>query len=266
MNIFIALLMGLVQGLCEFLPVSSSGHLVLLQNVFGISEGALFFDTMLHVGTLVAVVVVYRKQLWALIKHPVQKRMGLFIAATAVTAVLAIVFKDSIEAAYSGRLLGVGFLVTSLVLMLTERIGKSAKKNIEDMSFPAAMFVGLMQGVAILPGISRSGSTIAASMFMGLKRKDAAEFSFIMSIPPILGSVVLNIPDVIQSGLGDVNWLMIILGMIVAGVSGYFAIRVMIRFVTTRKLTGFAIYTGVLGALVLLDQFVFNIFFANPLA
>ena len=258
------MLLGLVQGLCEFLPVSSSGHLVLLQNVFGISEGALFFDTMLHVGTLGAVCAVYWRQIWEMLRHPFQRKVGLLLASTLVTTAIALLFRDFFESAYEGALLGVGFLITTVVLFLTEKIGQGSGR-IRNLPYKSAALVGLMQGIAILPGISRSGSTIAGALYTGLDRKEASEYSFLLSIPAILGSVVLQIPDVLQEH-AEIPWIPVLLGMVIAGVSGFFAIRFMLRVILKHKLKVFAYYTLALGILVLLDQFVFHLFFGNPLA
>ncbi|MBQ3108877.1 MAG: undecaprenyl-diphosphate phosphatase [Clostridia bacterium] len=264
MSIWIAIILGLAQGLCEFLPVSSSGHLVLLQNIFGVEKGALFFSVMLHVGTLIAVLVVYRKQILEMLRHPIQKKVGMLLLSTVVTTVIAFVFKDVFDQAYEGAFLGFSFLFTAVLLILTERVGIRATKKIKDMTVLQAGFIGLMQGVAILPGVSRSGSTIAGAMYTGLERKDAADYSFLMCIPAILGSLVLELPDAISGGAGDINWLAVIIGMAVAAVSGYFAIRFMLRVITKKRLRGFAIYVAVLGVLVLLDQFVFHLFFTQP--
>ena len=263
MSIWKAIILGLAQGLGEFLPISSSGHLVLLQTVFNIDEGALLFDTLLHVATLVAVFAVFYKQIWEMIKHPLQKKVYMLVIATAVTAVLAIAFKEFITQAFEGALLGFGFLVTAVILALNELIAHG-KRKIDEMKWYQAAGVGLMQGIATLPGISRSGSTIAGSRLFGLDKEDAAEFSFLLSIPAILGSLVLQIPDLASGGASDIGFLPIAAGMLVAGVSGYFAIRWMLQLIKNRRLTGFIIYTAVLGALVLLDQFALNIFFTRP--
>jgi len=262
MSILIAMLLGLIQGLCEFLPVSSSGHLVLLQNIFGITD-ALFFDTMLHFGTLVAVVAVFYRQLWALIRRPLQKKVLWLLISTAVTAVIAFVFEDFITDAYEGALLGFGFLLTAVILALGE-IFSRGHKTVEQMKWWQAAGVGLIQGVAILPGVSRSGSTIAGGRFFGVSKEEAAEYSFILSIPAILGSLIMQVPDVIDQGIGSQPWAAIIAGTLVAAVSGYFAIRFMLQLIKKRSLWGFVLYVAILGVLVLLDQFVFNIFFVRP--
>lgn len=264
MTVWFAMLLGLVQGLTEFLPVSSSGHLVLMQKVLGLdTEASLFFDTMLHLGTLVAVFAVFYKEVWNMLRHPLQKKVGLIAVATAVTVALTLLFRDVIEASFSGATLGVEFLITAVILFLNERLAHG-KKTIAQMTPLQAAGVGLMQGVSILPAVSRSGATIAGSRFFGLKKKDAAEFSFLLSIPAILGSVVLQLPGVIETGIKNEPWGAILAGMLVAAVSGYFAVRFMIRLIVKRSLVGFAWYVTALGILVLLDQLVFHVFFASP--
>ncbi|MDO4568312.1 MAG: undecaprenyl-diphosphate phosphatase [Clostridia bacterium] len=287
MNILIAIILGLVQGLCEFLPVSSSGHLVLLQNVFGVEENSLFFTIMLHAGTLVAVVVAYRAQLWGMIKAffasfgllfkgewqrlrahvrtDEMKKIWLLILATLVTVAMALVFRDVIDDSYEGKYLGFGFIVTAALLFLLNFTGKGSC-DLRGMKWYKALGVGAIQGIAILPGISRSGATIAGASYMGLKREAAAEFSFLLSVPAILGSLVLELPDAVRAGAGSIDWLSVAVGTLVAAVSGYFAVRLMIKLIVNRKLNVFAFYTLILGLLVLLDQFVFNLVFSNPFA
>jgi undecaprenyl-diphosphatase len=277
-SIFQAILLGLIQGLTEFLPVSSSGHMVLLQKLFGIDEGAMFFTVMVHVGTLIAVFVVYRKTIWDMIKHPLQKKVLLIVISTVVTAIIWFAFKKVFTAAFTdANYLGFGFMLTAILLVAGEWAAKRNSKRsehssrrvkyrgtIERMSVLQSIGVGVMQGIAIFPGVSRSGSTISGARFFGLKKSDAAEFSFLLSIPAILGSCVLELPDLIKVGTGDVSMLTAIIGLVAAGISGYFAIRFMIKLISHRRLTGFAVYVAILGILILLDQFVTHIYFANP--
>lgn len=285
MSIWIALILGIVQGLCEFLPISSSGHLVLLQQVFGIDNGALFFTIMLHLGTLIAVFVIYRRQIWEIVKSmcrfiallftlrfnelgkhlktPTQRKIIMLMLATLVTTVLALIFKDVIDESYEGKYLGFGFIATALILFAMNFI-HAKKQTIAKMRVPAALGIGLMQGVAILPGISRSGSTIAGATFFGLRKDEAAEFSFLLSIPAILGSLVFEIPDVAKTGLSNIPWIPVLVGVIAAAVSGFLAIKLMIRLIVNKSLNVFAIYTAVLGIAVLLDQLVFNVVLSNP--
>lgn len=258
MNAFIAIILGLVQGLCEFLPISSSGHLLLLQKIFGISDGGLFFTVMLHLGTLAAVLVVYRKRIIEMLLHPVKqaKYWIWMIVATLVTAVMALVFKDVIDAANEGSLLGFCFLFTAALLVLCDFIRQKVecKLTVPSMKWYHAVFIGFVQGVAILPGISRSGSTITGATLCSMKKEDAAEFSFLLSIPAILGGAVLEIPGAVSAGAANINWLSVVLGVAAAAVSGYFAVRFMIKLITKHSLWGFAIYTAILGAFIVLDQ------------
>ncbi len=284
MMIWIAIILGLTQGLCEFLPVSSSGHLVLLHTIFGIEEGAMFFTVMLHVGTLIAVFAVYWRQIWEIIRSigrflkllftgrfkelreymhtPIQKKIWLLIAATVITTLMALIFKDFFTEAFEGTFLGIGFLFTSAVLLMMNSFKNGSGRS--ALRIPGAIGVGFMQGIAILPGISRSGSTIAGATFFGLKKEEAAEFSFLLSIPAILGSLILQVPDIVETGVSNIEWTPVIIGMVAAAVSGYLAIKLMIRLVVKNNLNVFAIYTALLGILVLLDQFVFHQFFTNP--
>lgn len=262
MTVWLAILLGFVQGLCEFLPVSSSGNLLLLTHLFGVDEGALFFTLMLHIGTLVAVLIVYWKTVWNLVKHPFQRTVGMLLLATVPTVIIAILFKKvgPFEAFYTaaeaGDYLGVCFLLTSVILVLADVLARPREQQhkLKDVAVKDALIIGTMQGIAVLPGVSRSGSTIAGALFSGLNRKAAADFSFLMSIIAIVGGAVLEIPDAIESGIAGLNFFPVVVGMIVAGVTGYFAIRFMLMAVKKKKLWGFAIYTAVLGLFVIVMQ------------
>ena len=259
MSILEAIILGIVQGLCEFLPVSSSGHLVLLQSIFGIQEGTLFFDAMLHLGTLVAVCVYFRKTLWQMIRHPFSKYPMYIVFATLPTVIVALLFGDFIEAAFSGGFLGVSFLITAVILFITVRMPRQ-KRDLQDMRWYDAGFIGLMQAFAIVPGISRSGSTIMGGTVRGFNHDFVAEFSFLMSIPAILGSCVLEIAKITKTGLGDISISGTIVGMLFAMIAGFFAISIMMRLIRKGKLTAFSVYCAILGVLVLVDQHITHIF------
>ena len=259
MSILEAILLGIVQGLCEFLPVSSSGHLVLLQSIFGIQEGTLFFDAMLHLGTLVAVCVYFRKTLWQMLRHPFSKYPMYIVIATIPTVVVALLFGDFIETAFSGSFLGVSFLITALILFITVQIPKQ-KRDLKDMQWYDAGFIGLMQAFAIVPGISRSGSTIMGGTVRGFNHDLVAEFSFLMSVPAILGSCVLEVVKITKTGLGDISISGTLVGVLCAMIAGFFAINMMMRLIRKGKLAGFGIYCAVLGVLVLVDQHITHIF------
>ena len=263
MTIWIALLLGLVQGLTEFLPISSSGHLVLLNNLFGIQEGTLFFTIMLHVGTLLAVVAVYYKDLWDMIRHPFQKKTGMLLIALIPTVLAALFLNDFIEESFGGKYLGFEFLLTALILWFAQR-AKIGHKTINKMRPGDALLIGVMQSVSILPAVSRSGSTIAGALYCRMDRKEAADFSFLLCVPAILGSLVFEVPTLLESGVGNLNWGIVFAGVAMSAIAGYLAVRLMLRIIKNRQLTPFIYYVTVLGILILFDQFVTNWFFVRP--
>lgn len=257
MSILESIILGIVQGLTEFLPVSSSGHLVLLQNIFGMSEPQLFFDTMLHLGTLVAVVVVMWKEIIALFKRPLNKMLYLIIA-TIPAIVFGFLLSDFVESTFSGVYLGYGFLLTAVILTVSELLSRRKSKKTE-VKMGSGIVMGFMQVVAMLPGVSRSGSTIAGGLFCGVDRGKAASFSFLMSIPVILGSVVLQGAKIMADTSLIVDWVPTIIGTVFAAASGYFAVRFMLALIKKRRLYGFAIYVAALGIFILLDKYVLGL-------
>jgi len=266
-----AIILGIVQGITEFLPVSSSGHLVLLQKIFGITEPALFFDTMLHAGTLAAVFIVLWKEIWEIIKKPFQPLTGFLLLATIPAVIAALVFDEAIEKIFAtGSFLGFSFLITSAFLFFAESFSRragntGALKKAENMNWLDAVIIGLLQAVAIIPGVSRSGATISGALSRRLDRDFAARFSFLLSVPAILGAVVLQTKDILKSSATDtvngVNSISVIAGTITAAITGFFAIRFMLKIIREKSLYGFAVYTAVLGILILFDQAVTHIVF-----
>jgi undecaprenyl-diphosphatase len=276
MSIFQAVLLGVVQGITEFLPVSSSGHLVLLQRIFGIAEPALFFDTMLHGGTLLAVFAALRSDIWNIIRRPFQRLTILLAIATAVTAGIAFAFKNQIEEAFaSARWLGPAFLLTALALFASEYFSRrgmggftpGSYRNDAEMNGFDAVFIGFLQGVAVIPGVSRSGFTLSGALFRRLERDLAARFSFLLAIPAILGALVFQIKDLVEasgfervnpaasSGLvGGVGVAALVAGTAAAAIVGFASVTLMLRIVRQRSLVGFGVYTAILGSLVLIDQ------------
>lgn len=272
MTYFEAVILGLVQGLAEFLPVSSSGHLALLQQFFGIDENkVLLFAVMLHVGTLISVFIVYWKDIWELIvelcltikdlctgkglrldERPVRKLGVLIIIATIPTGIIGVLGGDFFDSLYTSIVpIGVGLIITGFLLVMAERMGSSSR-GLEKMNFRNAFFIGLVQGIAICPGISRSGSTLFGSLICNLDRKFAVKFVFLISIPSILGSAVLELPDAIEAGVTVAEAGPVIVGMLVAAVSGLVAIKTMIKIVSDKKLSYFSYYVWVVGAFVVL--------------
>jgi undecaprenyl-diphosphatase len=265
MRIVEALILGAAQGITEFLPVSSSGHLVLLQQIFKISEPVLLFDTMVHVGTLVAVFIVLWKDIWAILRRPVQALTGFLIIGTIPTVIVALLFKDAIETAFlSAAYLGFAFLFTALVLLIFEFLAQRAGRlrPAGSMGWFDALIIGIFQAVAIIPGVSRSGMTLSGAFSRKLNRDFAARFSFLLSIPAILGALVLQVKDISDGeSMGGIGAAPIIAGTLAAGVVGFFAIKLMLKIVRERSLRGFAVYVAILGVLVLIDQNITHLFF-----
>ncbi len=263
MGIFEAIALGIVQGLTEFLPVSSSGHLVLMQKIFGTAalEGTtnpqlLFFDTMLHIGTLIAVVVVLWKDILGLFRRPLNTLLYLIIAT--IPAVIFTVFlSDFIETAFGGGYLGFGFLLTALLLVVSELIAKRVG-NRRQLRLGSATVMGIMQAIAIMPGVSRSGSTLAGGLACGVERQKTARFAFLMSIPAIIGGALYNGYDAITSEGLMIQWAPMLFGMACAAITGYIAIRFMLALISRKRLWGFAIYVAAVGIFVLLDQYILH--------
>ena len=265
MSILSAIVLGVIQGLTEFLPVSSSGHLVLFQKIFGIEEPALLFDTMLHVGTLVGVFAVLWKDIWAILRKLNQPLTLYLIIATVPTVIFALALRKPLEAAFeTGAFLGVCFLITAALLagaeLLSKRAANGSLKKPGEMNWLDALVIGIMQAVAIIPGVSRSGATLSGTLSRGLDRSFAARFSFMLSIPAILGAAVFQLKDLAKGGEAaatnsGIAAAAIIAGTFSAAIVGFFAVRLMLKIVREKSLWGFAMYTGILGVLVLIDQY-----------
>lgn len=258
-----AVILGLVQGLAEFLPISSSGHLILARAFMGISDAAassgayLILDILLHAGTLIAVLVVFWKDWWAILKNPFRSKtlLLLFIASLPALAV-AVLLDDLVESFFTGWFLGISFLVTALFMMIAEicsRRSRSARK--QQVGFKHAISMGIMQAIALLPGVSRSGSTLLGGVASGLDRKSAAKFAFMMSAPAIVGSLLIEGYGAYKDNLfTSLELVPTVAGMVVAAISGYLAIRFMLKLISKVSLNWFALYVAVIGIIVLLLQ------------
>lgn len=260
MSIIEAIILGLVQGLTEFIPVSSSGHLVLMHHLLGVSENGLAFDVALHIGTLVALVLFFGKDLWAylhalFVKSDKTRLTWLLIGATIPAAIAGFLLESTAESTFrSPRLVSINLLVFGLVMLLAEHFYSKRKKHqtLETTTTKQAMTMGFAQALAIVPGISRSGSTITAGLFTGLDRVSATRFSFLLGIPIIFGAIikVLSQGHTVQQ-LGAEKTLVMI-GVVTAFASGLFAIRFMLSFLGKHGLHVFAYYRIALGLIVLL--------------
>ena len=273
MSIFEAVILGAVQGITEFLPVSSSGHLVLLQRLFGIAEPVLLFDTMVHGGTLLAVFAALRWDVGGLLARPIQPLTGFLILGTLPAAAAGLAGKRYIEWAFhSGALLGFSFLFTALVLLLCEGLargaslaapfaGETERRYQSDMYWLDALIIGVFQAAAIMPGVSRSGLTLSGALARRFDRDFVARFSFLLSIPAILGALVLQIKDLRLSETAGIGIVPLLAGTAAAAAVGFFSITLTLALVRRYSLLPFACYTGVLGALVLLDRHISHFFF-----
>ncbi len=265
MKIWFAAFLGLVQGLTEFLPVSSSGHLSIFQNMFGMEnpeQSHLLFDVLLHLGTLVSVCIVYRKDISDIIrglfslfgksnnkksdvKNRASVRFLLLVIVATLPLFVAIFFNDYAEKLYSNTLfIGFALIVTGILLFVSDKLVRG-KKNEKSATIGNALVVGIMQAIAIIPGLSRSGSTITAGLFQGFDREFAVKFSFLMSIPAILGANILSLFKALKAGV-DFSPVYLV-GVAVAAVSGYFAIN-LVKYISKKdKFGGFAYYCWAVG-------------------
>lgn len=272
MDIFQGIIIGIVQGLTEFLPVSSSAHLVFIQNLLGV-ESSLAFDTFLHLGTLIAVLWFFRYDIYKMLKSwwlsigdilqgrfkegfyddPYKRLAWYVILATVPVGIVGVLFEDSVDALFAGALYVPAFFlfVTGTILYLSQRM-PSGDVNYNNITKKEALFMGLGQACAILPGLSRSGTTIAAGLTIGLDKEFAAKFSFILSIPAIFGAFILQLKDV-GSAL-DVNFLPVFLGFLAAIVAGYLAIKWMLDLIQNKSLDIFAYYCWVVGIIVFMGS------------
>ena len=331
-----ALILGIVQGLGEFLPISSSGHLVLLQKLLGINEGALSFDIFVHFGTLISLIIVMRKRLLTYLREPLGHIPIMVVLGTLPTIAIALVFGNIFDNFFeTGASLGVGFIFTAMLLLIAEshkksetelsrvirgretraRDARSGAANAQyglnerrrransgkSVTLKGALIVGVAQGIAVTPAVSRSGSTIAAGIMCDFGRPAAIEFAFLMSIPVTLMAVAQDLLKIVlnRGGTADevltaasgaathianvssaaapialtqtadaaitaastIGPLEMAIGFFAAVITGYFAARFMLKAIQKMKLTWFSLYTGLIGVLILCDQIFFGVVF-----
>ena len=272
MDIIQAIIIGIVQGLTEFLPVSSSAHLIFIQKILGV-EASLAFDVLLHLGTLIAVLWFFRwdiikmlKSWWLSIGDILQgrfrqgfrddpyKRLAWYvILATIPVGIVGVLFEDSIDALFAGALYVPAFFlfVTGTILYLSQRMA-SGNVNLRNISAKESLWMGLGQACAILPGLSRSGTTIAAGLTIGLEKEFAAKFSFILSIPAIFGAFVFQLKDI--GSAMDTNFLPVFLGFLASIIAGYLAIKWMLDLIQNKSLDIFAYYCWLMGIIVFMGS------------
>ncbi len=263
MNTIFSALMGLVQGLSEFLPISSSGHLIVaekLLSLLGYQPGneRVAFYVMLHMGTFIAVALVFWRDWVDMLRHPVKNRTLLLLFIASLPALLVkVLLGDWIDGLFTGWFLGISFLITAAFLVLIEWFEKKRGRGAgrDEAGLPSALVMGAFQGVALLPGVSRSGSTLLGGVLSGLNRRTATKFSFMMSAPAILGSFLSEGKDAVErSGVDSLLGANTLIGLAFAAVSGYLAIRFMLRLIERISFYRFAVYVAAVGILVLVAQ------------
>lgn len=279
MNIIEAVILGIVQGLTEFLPISSSGHLIIMQKILGLANAEdvdLLFDMLLHLGTLIAVFVAFHKMIFSLIKSFIlsipqlfsgklkwktadnDQRMIVLLIISVLPLFFVVPFMKKIEDLYSSiTVVGIALMINGIILFLSDKI-VTGKKNASTMSIKNSAAIGLTQLIAIVPGISRSGSTITAGLLCGLDRSFAARYSFIMSIPTILGGIVLNIIHTFKDS-GGINTSMLpmyLIGIIASAFSGLVAIKLLQYLLKSKKFIIFSVYCIVVGFAVIIWTFL----------
>ena len=277
MSVGNAILLGLVQGITEFLPVSSSGHLSILNNLFGLSaaeDGHLLFDVLLHLGTMIAILVVYWQDVKAMVLETLgvlnlgplagqaqQRRPGARLFSMLVIATLPLLLilpiKDMLEGLYDKSIfIGVALILTGCMLYVSDRMIPGTK-TVGGMTLLDALIVGLCQCVAVIPGLSRSGTTITAGIATGLRRDFAVKFSFLLSIPAVLGANILSLVDAFRKGVDWSCFPAYLIGMAAAMVSGIVAIELLKYIANKGKFGGFAYYCWVMGVLSIILTMIF---------
>jgi undecaprenyl-diphosphatase len=263
MTVFQAVILGLVQGVTEFLPISSSGHLVLLQRLWNIQGDSLLFITVLHLGTLAAVLWAFHKEVRWLIRHPFSRTSILIVVALIPTAIVGALFEEAFERLFdSGITVGFEFVITGVVLWWMDGV-TSTEKSEDQITVKDALWIGALQGAAILPALSRSGLTIAAGLWRKIDKNAAGRFSFLLSIPAILGATLIQMEDLVEDpgAFHSVNWIQVACGALAAVVSGYAAVKGTMWLLRESKMRIFAVYVWILAAFILSDQLFFHRWF-----
>lgn len=278
MAVWLIIILGIVQGASEFLPISSSGHLVVLYNIFSVTENNILLSVVLHIATLLAVLICYRKELLLLIKNPFCKTNKMLIVATIPTVILVVLFKEIVEKSFSGNFIIVGFLITAIILAVSQivRNKQNANNNLAkttefmtisdsitnlNINYKQALLIGVMQGVAVFPGISRSGSTIATGLICGVNKKDSADFSFLLSIPIIVAGMLFELLEIFTGNVVvTIPATTLSVGFLFSFLSGLLSIKLMLKFVKNKNLIWFSVYLILLSLFLILNMFVFKLF------
>ncbi len=255
LNAFQAFILGMIQGLTEFLPISSTGHLYLGRHLFHLDEAGIFLDTMLHIGTLLALLVVYKQEVFAILKKPFSKLTGLLIVGTIPAVIAGVLLGDWFDSlSKSGITIGWEFIATGIILWFADGV-KTGSKTLEKISIKDAAVIGTFQAAAIMPALSRSGLTIAAGLICKLDRATAAYFSFLLSIPAIAGGILFQMKPIFIGEVEQLPFTSLFIGTLSSALFGYLAVVWMIDFLKKHSLKIFSIYVWLLGAIILFLQF-----------
>lgn len=275
MDIIQAIIIGIVQGLTEFLPISSSAHLIFIQELLGVERANISFDVLLHFATLVAVVGYFHKDVVEMIKafflsiadifrgkfkqgfkeDNYKKLAWMIILATIPIGIIGFLFNDPIEAMFQSVTIPAFFLLITGILLYTSQRINVGNKDVEKTGVKESIIVGISQAFALIPGLSRSGTTISTGLYLGFDKEFAAKFSFLLSIPAILGANMLHLKD-IGAGL-DSSIMAYVLGILAAIISGYLAISIVLKLIKEKSLDVFAYYCWIVGAAIL----IYSLFF-----
>ena len=283
MPIWKAIILGIIQGLAEFLPISSSGHLAIIKEIMHVDleSGGMFFDVMLHLGTLVAIFIAFWGDIsrmivegfhiigdvlhnmitWIgrlaggqgkyrrVIRSSYRKFVMMVIVSTIPTGIIGVLVKDTVEMASSIIIVpGICLLITAVFLTIADLVDPGEKRP-REAKYSEAGLIGIAQGLATMPGLSRSGTTITACLLFGFEKRFAVKYSFIMSIPAVMGAVVLELKDVGEMSLQSADLLPCGIATVIAAIVGYLSIRIMMRLVRNKSYRGFVIYCTLVGAL-----------------
>lgn len=290
MSILQSIFLGLIQGVTEFLPVSSSGHLAILRNLLGIETAdGLFFDVLLHLGTVIVIIIVFRKDILRMLVEALRmladviynlqtkahnrreqdakrcrkivhnnyrKFVVQVLVSTFPTAIIGYAARDLVSFADQTLIVPGVCLILNAGLLLVADVTESGRRIPKDISYTNAFMIGVAQGISTLPGLSRSGTTIAACLLSGFEKKFAVKYSFIMAIPAILGAVVLELFSIDFSRLAISQFFIYLAGAVVAGAVGYFCIRKMLVIVRKKRFKGFAVYCLILGIVAIAGYYI----------
>lgn len=265
MTILQSIILGIVQGLTEFLPISSSGHLVLIQNLFGLKQADLAFDVALHLGTFLALVLFFWHDWWRYINaffrslkkwdfknDPDQRLFYLLVIASIPGAFFGVLLEKQAETIFrSTYLVLINFAVIGLLFIVVEQIAKKIR-DLKQTTLKDSLIIGFSQALAIIPGVSRSGITISAGLFSGLKREAAARFSFLMATPIILGAGLVSLSKIFDEGKDGLGWINLTAGFLAAVLVGFFAIKYLLKYLKNHTLNIFAYYRFFVAAVVII--------------